>query len=156
MSATEYQEAVSKLRKLIAEGDVRAGLKYLNSLTPHRFTGLYLFHDPKLENKYIVDAENLDIESLPDVPLTATYCSFTRSKGEVLAIENSLKDDRVQDHPAREEIVSYCGVPLQDKSGEIYGTICHFDHESVHISDLNVALLEAVAPLLEEQHTARP
>ena len=149
MSTTEYQEAASKLRKLVGAGDVRAGLKYLNSLTPHRFTGLYLFDDPKLKNKHIIDAEDLDIETLPDVPLTATYCSFTRSKGEVLSIENSLEDDRVQDHTARDEIISYCGVPLQDQSGEIYGTICHFDYNSVSISDLNVALLEAVAPLLK-------
>ena len=154
MSTTEYQKAVSRLRKLVGEGDVRAALKYLNSLTPHRFTGLYLFDDPKLKNKYIVDAENLDVETLPDVPLTATYCSFARSKGEVLSIEDSLKDDRVQGHPARNEIISYCGVPLQDKSGEIYGTVCHFNYEPVRISDFNVELLEAVAPLLEKRPAA--
>lgn len=150
MNTVDYQDAVSRLKQAFAEGKVREGLKYLNSLTPHRFTGLYLFEDPAMENKYIVDKEDLDLETLPDsVPVLATYCAFTRSKGDLLVIENSLEDDRVRGHVARKEIQSYCGVPLVDKQGGVYGTICHFDHEPVDISDLSVQLLEAVAPLLD-------
>jgi hypothetical protein len=151
MNTANLRAAKSELKKEMAGGDVRAGLRYLNGLTRHRFTGLYLFEDPQLKNEYIFDKKNPDTESFPDnVPVTATYCSFTRSQGGGgLAIENAPEDDRAEGHPARHEIQSYCGVPLVNKMGEIYGTICHFDHKPIRISDTNVELMEAVAPILE-------
>ncbi|WP_442945135.1 GAF domain-containing protein [Nostoc sp.] len=43
---------------------------------------------------------------------------------------------------------SYCGVPLLDEDGKMFGTICHFDFRAIAISDANVALMEAIAPLI--------
>lgn len=149
MSRPSYEEALSVLRRHLAEHNVRAALKYLNSLTPHRYTGLYLFDDPMLKNKYLVDKRNPDYESVDDVPQTATYCAFTRAQGDILSITDAMGDPRFADHPAREEIRSYCGVPLLDERDDVFGTVCHFDHDVVEISDLNVQLLEALAPLLE-------
>ena len=30
-------------------------------------------------------------------------------------------------HPARETILSYCGVPVMNELGVILGTLCHYD-----------------------------
>ena len=150
MSDVTFQEAIGKLKNYVEEEGIRPALKYLNSLTGHRFTGLYLFDDPTIKNRHIIDAEDPDVETLPDVPVKATYCSFTRSKGESLSIANSQEDDRVKDHPARDEVLAYCGVPLQDERGNIFGTVCHFDYEPVDISDMNVQLLESIAAPISE------
>lgn len=150
MNAQDLTSIVAQLRSHIATGDVRAALRYLNSLTRHRFTGLYRFDDPALHNLHIIDKLNPNLESTPDVPLTATYCAFTRSNGALNAIEDALEDPRFADHPARREVRSYCGVPLLDEHGEVFGTICHFDYGVVDISDDTVHLLEMMAPLLRE------
>lgn len=147
-SATLPMQPLARLRDLIAVGDLRGALRFLNDQTPHRFTGLYVFEDPTLSNLQIIDKQDPDSESLPDVPVTATYCAFTRSTGGPLAIRDARREDRWTDHPARDEIISYCGVPLVDDQGAIFGTICHYDYGPVEISPENVELLEAVSALL--------
>lgn len=139
---------LAHLRRLVTAGDLRGALRYLNAQTPHRFTGLYEFRDPTLVNQQIVDKADPESTSLPDVPVTATYCAFTRSTRGPLVISDARRDDRWRDHPAREEIVSYCGVPLLDEQGEVFGTICHYDYGTVEISPENVELLEAMSALL--------
>lgn len=139
---------LAHLRERLAAGDVRGALRYLNAQTPHRFTGLYEFRDPRLDNLHIVDKQNPDTTSLPDVPVTATYCAFARSTRRPVAIEDARLDERFEDHPARNEIISYTGVPLIDRMGEVFGTICHYDYAAVEISAENVALLEAMSALL--------
>lgn len=147
------KEKKAELKEILVGGDLRAGLKYLNQLTPHRFTGLYLFEDPTLKNEYVYDEENPSLQKLPeDMPVTATYCSFTREKGSALAIENAREDERTQEHPARETIQSYCGVPLVNTMGEIYGTVCHFDYKPIRIRDETVRMMEALAPLIEKHY----
>ena len=151
-----YNGALSEIRSYIANHDVRSALQYLNSLTPHRFTGMYIFEDPVLKNRYIVDKLNPGMESVDDVPDTATYCVFTRAKEDVFSVTDAMEDERLEGHPKRGEIRSYTGVPLLDDQGDVFGTICHFDHEVVEISDQNVHLLEAIAPLLRSGQPQLP
>ena len=153
---TTYDAAMSEVRKLLSDHDVRAALKYLNSLTPHRYTGMYIFEDPVLRNRYIVDKLNPDLESAQDVPDTATYCVFTRAKGDLFTVTDALQDERLAGHPKRAEIRSYTGVPLLDNRGDVFGTVCHFDHDVVPISDQTVHLLEAIAPLLKSGQPQLP
>lgn len=79
----------------------------------------------------------------------ASYCVFVRDRGRAFATSDSLQDARVRGHPKRREVQSYCGVPLRDTNGEMFGTICHFDFRAIPISDENVELMEAIAPLLK-------
>ncbi|WP_413773983.1 GAF domain-containing protein [Nostoc sp. MG11] len=78
------------------------------------------------------------------------YCVFVRSNRDTFMINDSLQDDRIHGHPKRQEVKSYCGVPLLDENGKMFGTICHFDFRSISISRANVELMEAVAPLLRK------
>jgi len=89
-------------------------------------------------------------ESTPDIPVMISYCVFVRNRRSTFTIADSLQDDRVRDHPKRQEVQSYCGVPLRDVNGEMFGTICHFDFRPIPISDANVELMEAVAPLIKQ------
>ncbi len=144
----DLEAARRHVRRLLQEGNLRETLRYVNSLTPHRFTGLYLFDDPVAHNKLVVDKLHPDVVSLPDVPVTATYCAFARATKKRVRIDDSLLDERAATHPARNEVRSYCGVPLVDEADVVFGTVCHFDYDVVSISDESVSLLESMAPQL--------
>lgn len=146
-----HREHVSALRELIEQDRVREAILYLNRLTPHRFTGVYIFDDPQARNSMIIDEENPELESLPDVPMTATYCSFTKPDGVPLVIVDSLTDQRFEEHPARNEVRAYCGVPMVSEFGEVFGTVCHFDFRQIPIEESVVRLMEAVGPIFSSR-----
>lgn len=81
----------------------------------------------------------------------ASYCVFVRDSGAQFETQDSLHDDRVRNHPKRQVVQSYCGVPLLDFDGKMFGTICHFDLRPRGIADDNVELMEAMARLLKER-----
>ena len=61
---------------------------------------------------------------------------------------DARQDERLLEHPARENILSYCGVLLRAYDGSPFGTLCHFDITPRPILQGEIQLLEAVAPLL--------
>ncbi len=139
----------TRLKEILDDEGTRAAVAYLNGLTWHRFTALYRFDRETLRNLYFFDREHPEVESSPDIPITASYCVFVRDNERTFALSDSFSDGRVEGHPKRPQIRSYCGVPLVAESGRMFGTICHFDLEPLNISDETVSLMEAVAPLLE-------
>lgn len=147
--ATTPAEHVQRMREIRDRDGVRAVLIYLNSLTEHRFTALLRFHDDEqLRSAYFYDRQRPELESCPEIPIPNSYCVFVRQTGDTFTTLDSLADDRVADHPKRLEVRSYCGVPLVDAAGRLLGTICHFDPRPLPLTPDDVALLEAVAPLL--------
>lgn len=142
-------DSLRQLRRVLTEQDIRAALIFLNGLTEHRFTALYRFDKETLKNLYFFDRENPSQDSAPDIPVMASYCVFVRNHRATFITRDSLQDDRVDGHPKRRELQSYCGVPLRDANGEMFGTICHFDFRPIQISEENVELMEAVAPLIK-------
>lgn len=140
----------AKLRTILSSQGMRTGLIFLNGLTEHRFTALYLFNKETLNNQCFFDRENPTLESTPDIPVMASYCVFVRDSRNIFTTPDSLQDDRVLCHPKRQEVRSYCGVPLCDESGKMFGSICHFDFRPMPISDANVELMEAIAPLINK------
>ena len=62
-----------------------------------------------------------------------------------------MNDDRVRNHPKRPSVKRYCGVPILDRDGKMFGSICHFDLEPGKIADKEVDLLEQVSHLLESK-----
>ncbi len=136
------------LRTLLEGGDVRAALRFLNALTEHRFTAMYRFDNETLRNLYFFDRENPTQETTPDIPVLASYCVFVRDGLGTFSTPDSTRDGRVDGHPKRLVVQSYCGVPLRDLDGAMFGTICHFDFRPLPISDANIDLMESIAPML--------
>ena len=136
------------MRSICGCEGIRGVLVYLNRLSDHRFTALYRFDSERLRNVYFFDRERPDVETCPDIPVMASYCVFVRNSRNTFVTVDSLADERVTGHPKRLEVRSYCGVPLVDEDGRAFGTICHFDALPLSISDENVELMEAVAPML--------
>ncbi|QJR14855.1 GAF domain-containing protein [Usitatibacter palustris] len=141
-------DAVVKLRQVYASDGVRAAVVFLNSTTVHRFTSLYRFDGGTLRNITFYDRQNPHAEKCDDIPVEASYCVFVRDLHSAFLVSDAPEDDRVEGHANRATVKRYCGVPLRDRDGKMFGSICHFDLSPGPISDRDVELLEHMASLL--------
>lgn len=106
---------------------LREVLARLNARTRYRYTGVYRVAPPVLENVGLFDRENPTLNVSGDIHLLEeTYCNIVRETRKPFLIDDSHADARVAEHPARDRIVSYCGIPLH-VDGEIHGVLCHYD-----------------------------
>ncbi|HEX8373388.1 MAG TPA: GAF domain-containing protein [Chthoniobacterales bacterium] len=140
-----------QLKQAFDKGGPRDALIFLNSLTNHRFTSLYRFDDEMLRNVVFYDSEHPDLEQCDDIPVLASYCVFVRDSGATFMTLDTQCDERVSHHPKRNSVQSYCGVPLLDVDGKMFGTICHFDFKPGRIENLDVELLEYMAELFRSK-----
>ncbi|MDQ3040451.1 MAG: EAL domain-containing protein, partial [Pseudomonadota bacterium] len=148
---TRESTRLRQLRTIVAEQGARAGLVHLNGLTEHRFTALYRFDGDTLHNAVFYDRENPSATSSESIPVLASYCVFVRDSNAPFHTDCAADDDRLGDHPKRNVIQSYCGVPLRDSDGTMFGTICHFDFAPGRISQENLELMEDIAPALRAE-----
>ena len=155
MARLSNAKAITELKGLLRSKGLRPALIFLNHLTDHRFSALYQFEDDRLRNLYFYDREYPEVESTDEIPVTASYCVFLRDSGTLFHTSDALRDHRVRSHPQREKVQAYCGVPILDAEGELFGSICHFDLEPRVISDDDVDLMEAVALLLRDEQMVR-
>jgi GAF domain-containing protein len=144
----DFPSALSHLRAVLRAGDLRGAVMFLNSLTTHRFTSLFRFDGELLRNVVFFDRQNPAQSAVDDIPVAASYCVFVRDAAETFTVPDAASDPRVDGHPKQPVFRAYCGVPLVDEQGRMFGTICHFDVEPRRISDEHVDLMEAIAPLL--------
>jgi GAF domain-containing protein len=151
-----FLEASDKLADLLARQDVRGALRYLNGLTSFRFTALYRFDNDLLRNRCFIDRMNPDVDSSEDIPIDASYCIYVRQNQGPFLLADSLRDERVRGHRKQPTVRSYCGVPLIDAQGWMYGSVCHFDFEPHPFQETDVLLLEEVAQLLVKDGRPAP
>jgi len=147
-------EKVAILRNVLARDGLLGGLGYLNSLTPQRFTGVFLADGEKLRNVALFDRTDPAVRPWEAFPMLHSYCSIVLATGKSFSTNNSMDDYRVRDHAARESVRAYCGVPLLDSEGRVLGTLCHFDFvaRSADLVDIELMLEipAAIAPYLHE------
>lgn len=130
-----------------AEG-LRAALATILMKTDYRFIGIWRFQDGKADAAVHFDRENPTVLRADEVPDNATYCCFVRERGAPFKTPNALVDQRLVDHPARSAVLAYCGVPLMDLSGNIIGTLCHYDIVPRNAEQIDVALMMSIASYL--------
>jgi GAF domain-containing protein len=156
MNRISNETAISRLNDFLARGEVRPAVAFLNSLTPHRFTSLFRFDESTLRNLVFYDREQPEVRTCKDISVLSSYCVFVRDTNAAFAIANAREDDRLGNHPKRQEVQSYCGVPLVNREGKMYGTACHFDFKPGGVAARDVELLECLARLLPEFTELRP
>lgn len=144
-----------KLQRLIETGGTYQALRFLNSRTPHRYTGLFRFDGSMLRSLHLFDAETPELRRGDDAPMTETYCSIVGESERSFTTADTRRDDRLRGHPARDRTVSYCGVLLRDASGKPYGTLCHFDVVPSAIPSGELPLMEAAARLFTQALAGR-
>ena len=144
----DIAQPTEALKLLVKAGDLRAALIYLNGLTNYRFTAMYRFDKDTLVNRHFVDRQNPEVLQTDQISVPASYCVFIRDTAAAFRLADSFEDARVAVHPKKQLIRSYCGVPLTDENGTMFGSVCHFDFEPHALKESDVELLESIAPLL--------
>ena len=135
-------------QRLKKDGIVGA-LAFLNDRTRFRFTGLYRLVPPALHNVSLFDRENPTLNVSGAVcALEESYCSIMCASGDPMAIADSRGDARVAQHPSRDAIQSYAGVPVRQPGGRVVGSLCHFDGRPRLLPASELAVLTSVAPLV--------
>jgi GAF domain-containing protein len=132
---------------LKAEG-LRAAMRWLNDRVPYRFTAIFAFEGDMLRNVCLIDKENQSINNCSDQPITASYCMYVHRSAERFCVEEASLDERVVDHPKRENIQCYYGIPLFDAKGKMLGTVCHFDSMPLRVTEEVALALDDLALLI--------
>ncbi len=129
---------------------VHAALKYLNSRTPHRYTGIFRFDGDVLHNELLFDRYDSELLKGGATPMEATYCSLVGRQEAPLEITDSAVDDRVKG-VIDTSVVSYCGVLIQDEAGKPFGTLCHYDMQRCEERTTDLPLLQAAAAMFYQK-----
>ena len=87
-----------KFEKILATQGVQEALRFLNSRTTHRFTGVYRFDEPHLRNLALLDADLPTVTRGDDAPMEATYCSLVGAFERSFATDDAGADERLRDH----------------------------------------------------------
>ncbi|MEZ5283841.1 MAG: ATP-binding protein [Vicinamibacterales bacterium] len=142
-------DTLTKFSRVLAARGLHEALRLLNSRTAHRFTGIYRFDGPMLRSLHLVDAEDDTVTRGEDAPVERTFCSIVGSFERPFTTDDTLRDDRLRTHPGRDGSVrSYCGVLLRGADGSSFGTLCHFDMAPCDVPVNEVAVMDAVAPMV--------
>jgi hypothetical protein len=128
---------------------VHAALRYLNSRTPHRFTGVYRYDGETLRNMALFDRSEPDKQRGIDIPMADAYCTNVGRNREPLEFADAKGDGRFPYLPGS-PVVCYSGVLISSPEREPYGTLCHYDIRRCETRTSDVPLLIAAAPLIYE------
>lgn len=149
-TTSSTEETFQRFSEVLQATGARDALAFLLSLSDYRFIGIFRFQDGKANAVIHYDRENPGVLRATEVPDTATYCCYVRDSKGVFTTANSLTDQRLTDHPAREAVLAYCGVPVMDPSGHLLGTLCHYDVVPRDPAQLDFELLLQCAVALEQ------
>lgn len=138
---TEFRAALS--------GGLYTALRYLNSRTPHRFTGVYRYDGEMLRNMALVDRSEPDIQRGIDIPIADAYCANVGRNREPLEFADAQGDGRFPYLPGS-PVVCYSGVLISNPAGVPYGTLCHYDILRCETRTSDIPLLKAAAPFVYE------
>ncbi|RZA04496.1 MAG: GAF domain-containing protein [Proteobacteria bacterium] len=147
-TALSTPEAFQSFRRAFDTRGLRAALGELLALSDYRFIGLWRFQDGLAAAAVHVDRDDPLNARAAEVPETATYCTFVRDSGSPFSTADATADPRLQKHPARDVVRTYCGVPLMDSEGEVLGTLCHYDLVPRDPEQINVELMLMVSSFL--------
>lgn len=134
---------MNQLRLILNVHGMRAAIIFLNHLTDHRYTSVFIFDGPHGRHAFYYDRENAAQVTAPDTLVEMSYCIYVRKSASLFEVNDATTDERVgRDHPKKELIRSYCGIPLIDGYGNVLGSACHYDPNPKPTAPEDVELLE--------------
>jgi hypothetical protein len=113
--------------RILSEKGLHDALRYLNSATPYRLTGVYRFEGDLVRSVVLFDRKNPHLRIGADVPWNDSYCRLAAEDGARCEINDAPNDDRLTTHAARQNVQAYVAVLLKTPDGMPLGTLCHYD-----------------------------
>ena len=144
MSTADLSE-LDEVLKFLESGGVHEALRYLNSRTPHRFSGIYRYDGEILRNEALFDRDAPGLRRGDDVAMVDAYCALVGQSQQPLEFGDIHTDNPIA-VKAGSPVVSYCGVLIRSEDGAPFGTLCHFDFLPCQERSSDIPLLEAIAP----------
>ena len=141
------QREIAEFQNELHQHGMHAALKYLNSRTPHQYSGVFRFDGATLRNEVLYDRYHPELLKGDDAPMITTYCSLVGRKQAPLEIVDATADPRVKGL-IHTPVISYCGVLIRDNEGKPFGTLCHYDMQRCEERTTDLPLLEAAASML--------
>lgn len=145
--SSRFDDLLAKWTRVLEGQGVHALLLLLNHRTPHRYTGIYRYDPPTLRSVYLVDAFDPELRKGADVAMSDAYCVIVGEQRKSIVFNDAQCDPRFAPRP-NSPVVSYCGTLLSTSDGIPYGTLCHYDVARCDENVNDVAVLEALAPLI--------
>jgi GAF domain-containing protein len=148
--------AFNVFSKLLISDGIRAALYSVLRHSSYRFISIFRFMDGKATSCVHVDREDLLASQADEVPDTATYCLHVRNSNRPFVTANAAWDARTSNHPARDVVLSYCGVPILASDGTLIGTLCYYDLVARDPDQLDLELLLQVSSALAQSGLVPP
>lgn len=128
---------------------VPAAVLLANTMTAHRYTGLYCFDQDLIVCRCLWDKTGAVMTQPAALPLHQSFCMHILQSGHGLSVLDALTDPRLAGHPQRAEWRSYCGAPLLDQDGRVAGTFCHFDEAPNRLGPADFEHVHIAAAVLQ-------
>jgi len=110
---------------------------------PHRFSAIYRLVNDRFLNLLLYDKLGETIPPyLSVIPFDLSFCQFVLGDG-FFSTDDSAEDRRLDGHPYQGVMVCYHGVPIVSDSGELVGTLCHFDLVQRTLPEAEFTLLKS-------------
>lgn len=139
---------IQQLEEILTGKGLHSALAFLNQRVPHRFTSIYRLKQNNLELVELVDKlDDPSTAPLACVPFSNSFCEVAIRDGS-LVTSNTTLDKKLDGRPYQGIINSYVGLPLMQPTGELFGTLCHYDYDTQLINDDEFAFLQEAAVLL--------
>jgi hypothetical protein len=131
---------------LSAEGPASA-LAYLNADVPHRYSAIYRLAGSMLKNVLLHDKEaRVRAEYLTALPLEQSFCQFIGRDGS-FRTDEAAADARLRGRSYPTIVASFHGLGLMTATGQLWGTLSHFDTVPLRLPDEEFKLLKGSARL---------
>lgn len=146
--STHAQEALLDLTRVLESEGAQAALAFLNARAPHRLTSINLIQSDHMVCQLLHDkAGKLAPTAIAPVPMLHSFCQFVVQDGW-FSTHDSSTDVRLDQHKYQGVVLSYCGVPLTDASGELFGTLCHMDMQAQLLPEEEFDFFQRAARIL--------
>lgn len=88
-----------------------------------------------------------------ETPLSHSFCKYVVASNKPLVVPDARLDPLVADNGAVRDlgVISYLGVPVRDSGGRVLGSLCAIGATAHAWTDADVALLQDLAGIVEDE-----
>lgn len=140
--------AFNVFAKLLNSSGIRPALYSVLRQSDFRFISIFRFNEGMATSSVHVDREDLAVTQAAEVPETATYCHYVRDTQRAFVTADAASDARTENHPSKDVVRSYCGMPILEPNGTLVGVLCLHDLVPREPEKLNLDLLLQVSNAL--------